>query len=118
MIAVGCEGSSVTAPSYEQLAALVAAQARTIAQLQDPGKEGIDAAGVLPHLTDTWCTTRSRPTPAIGPPGTRYATPICCASSSPWSTITPTTRGPAWTCGGASLIPDPGPYKVRSGMEG
>src|SRR3954470_9109512 len=97
MIAVGCEGSSVTAPSYEQLAALVAAQARTLPPLPDRRKEGIDAAGVLPHLTDTWCTTRSRPTPAIRPPGTRYATPICCASSSPWSTITPPTLRPART---------------------
>jgi transposase len=61
------------------------------------GKQGIDAAGVLPHCTGIavhdaftrYSRYRRRPT--------RCATPICCASSSPWS-ITPShTLGPTRT---------------------
>ena len=62
------------------------------------GKEAIDAAGVLPHFTGIASTTPSRPTPAIRRPPMRYATPTCCASSSPWSTTPRPTHGPTRAC--------------------
>src|SRR5206468_11107619 len=44
------------------------------------GTEAIDAAGCCRVSPGSRCTTRSRPTPAIGRRRTRCATPTCCAS--------------------------------------